>query len=66
LRPDAKLVFDANQCSQTYRSTIHAGNDAAKRIRWVNRVTLVVGRPLPVYPDQRTFLWFVGMSQMCQ
>jgi hypothetical protein len=22
---------------------------------WVNRVTLVVGRPFPVYPDQRTF-----------
>jgi hypothetical protein len=21
---------------------------------WVNRITLVVGRPLPVYPDQRT------------
>jgi hypothetical protein len=33
---------------------------------WVNRVTLVVGGPLPVYPDQRTFLVFVGMSQTCQ
>src|SRR5207344_1935438 len=33
---------------------------------WVNRVTLVVGRPLPVYPDQRTYLGIVGMSQRCQ
>jgi hypothetical protein len=29
-------------------------------------VTLTVGRPLPVHPDQRTFLWFVGMCQRCQ
>jgi hypothetical protein len=34
--------------------------------KWVNRVTLTVGLPLPVYPDQRTFLVFVGASQRCQ
>src|ERR1700730_10421192 len=33
---------------------------------WVLRVTLAVGRPLPLYPDQRTSLVFVGMSQTCQ
>jgi hypothetical protein len=32
----------------------------------VNRVTLVVGRSLPVYPDQRTSSAPVGMSQTCQ
>src|SRR6266852_3771290 len=32
---------------------------------WVLRVTLAVGRPLPLYPDQRTSLVFVGMSQTC-
>jgi hypothetical protein len=32
----------------------------------VNRVTAAVGRPLPVYPDQQTFLLFVGTSQTCQ
>jgi hypothetical protein len=30
-----------------------------------NRVTLTVCRPLSDYPDQQTFLWFVGMSQTC-
>jgi hypothetical protein len=28
-------------------------------LQWINRVTLTVGRPLPVYPDQQTFLVFV-------
>ena len=39
-------------------------------IRWslfrVNRVTLVVGRPHPVYPDQRTSSDRLGMSGWCQ
>jgi hypothetical protein len=30
---------------------------------WDNRVTLAVGRPLPIYSDQQTFLLFVGVSQ---
>jgi hypothetical protein len=29
------------------------------------RATLVVGRPVPVYPDQRTFPGEVGVSQRC-
>ena len=33
--------------------------------RYVNRVPLAVGRTLPVYPDQQTFLVFVDMSQTC-
>ena len=33
--------------------------------QWVNRVTLVVGRPLPVYPDQRTSSDRPGMSGWC-
>jgi hypothetical protein len=28
-----------------------------------NRITLTVGRPLLVYPNQQTFLVFVGMFQ---
>ena len=33
---------------------------------WVNRVTLAVGRPLPVYPDERTSSDRPGMSGWCQ
>jgi len=33
--------------------------------RWVNCGVLAVGRSLPVFPDQLTFLVFVGMSQTC-
>jgi hypothetical protein len=33
---------------------------------WVNRVTLAVGWPLAVYPEQQTFLAFVGMFRRCQ
>jgi hypothetical protein len=33
---------------------------------WVNRVTLTVGRPLPVYPDQRTSSDRPGVSGWCQ
>jgi hypothetical protein len=33
---------------------------------WVIRVVLTVGQPLPVYPNQRTFAGYVGMSQTCQ
>jgi hypothetical protein len=33
---------------------------------WVNRVTLTVGRPLPVYLDQRTSSDRPGMSGWCQ
>jgi hypothetical protein len=32
----------------------------------VNLVVLTVGQPLPVYPDQRTFAGYVGMSQTHQ
>jgi hypothetical protein len=32
----------------------------------VNRVVLIVRRPLPVYPNKRTFAGCVGMSQKCQ
>ena len=32
----------------------------------VNRVSLTIGRSLPVYPDKRTFSAPVGMSQRCQ
>jgi hypothetical protein len=38
----------------------------ARSPKWVNRVTLVVGRPLPVYPDQRTSSDHPGMSGWCQ
>jgi hypothetical protein len=31
----------------------------------VNRVTLAVRRPLPLFPDQRTFSESVGTSQRC-
>jgi hypothetical protein len=31
----------------------------------VNRAILTVGQSLPVYPDQRTFSEYVGMSQRC-
>jgi hypothetical protein len=34
--------------------------------QWVNRVTLTVGRPLPVHPDQRTSSDRPGMSGWCQ
>jgi hypothetical protein len=33
---------------------------------WVNRVTLTAGRPLPVYPDQRTSSDRPSMSGWCQ
>jgi hypothetical protein len=39
---------------------------AVRGLLWVNRVTLAISRPLPVYPDQQTFLVFVGMSQTYQ
>jgi hypothetical protein len=32
----------------------------------VATTVLTTGRPLPVYPDNRTFSGFGGMSQMCQ
>jgi hypothetical protein len=34
--------------------------------RWVNRVTLIARRSLPVFPELPTFAGFVGMSQTCQ
>jgi hypothetical protein len=34
-------------------------------LSWVNRVVLTMRRPLPVFPDQRTFSESVGMSQRC-
>jgi hypothetical protein len=33
---------------------------------WVISAVLTVGRPLPVYPEEQTFLDSVGMSQKCQ
>jgi len=33
--------------------------------KWVNRVTLTVGRPLPVDPDQRTSSDRPGISGWC-
>jgi hypothetical protein len=38
----------------------------APRLNWVNRVTLAVGRPLPVYPDEQTSSVYSGMSGWCQ
>jgi hypothetical protein len=32
----------------------------------VKSAVLSVGRPLPVFPDKRTFAELVGMSQKCQ
>jgi hypothetical protein len=39
---------------------------AVRGLLWVNRVTLAISRPLPVYPDQQIFLVFVGISKTCQ
>jgi hypothetical protein len=36
------------------------------RLQWVNRITLTVGRPLPIYADQRTSSDRPGMSGWCQ
>jgi hypothetical protein len=35
-------------------------------LEWVNLDILSADRPLPVYPDEKTFRLFVGMSQTCQ
>src|SRR5450432_2518317 len=44
-----------------------AGGGRIGRCRcWVNRVTLSVGRPLPVYLDERTSSGYSGMSGWCQ
>ena len=34
-------------------------------LQWVKSTVFTVNRSHPVYPDQRTFLAFVGMSQRC-
>jgi hypothetical protein len=41
-------------------------NKRVRLPRWVKRVTLTVGRPLPIYPDQRTSSDRPGMSGWCQ
>jgi hypothetical protein len=38
----------------------------AANVMWAKRVILIVRRPLPVLPDERTFSESVGMSQRCQ
>src|SRR5712672_1586187 len=48
-----------------FRRHVQNGSPLMSRVR-VNRVTLTVGWPLPVYPDQRTSSACPGMSVWCQ
>jgi hypothetical protein len=61
----------AERPCMTTDDTLGAAGPAGARsenqcLEWVNRVTLTVGRLLPVYPDKQTISQPVGTSHLCQ
>ena len=50
------------------RAGLDARDELSAEFRRIGPVAVVltVFRSLPVYPDQRTFAGYVGMSQRCQ
>jgi len=49
--------------THTFRA---GGSGRVNNSRWVNRVVLAVGQPLPVFPYKQTLPRSAGMSLRCQ
>jgi hypothetical protein len=66
-----RFIFNAalkDRLSHKPISTFPArhGVGSAQGPFWVIRAAFAIGRSLPTYPEQQTFLAFVGMFQRCQ